>query len=99
MALTWEALSLQAVQKTVLLVCSAMLVCQAYLSFVEYHKNEYGHVPEDSALSEVDLPMIIVCHEQPFKLEVSSALFHGLNYSNHFVGWARGNMTTKEYLE
>ena len=85
--------------ETVILMSSAMLVNQVYLSFAEYQRNEFIQVSEDSTLSKVDLPKLIVCHEQPFKSNVSSSLYVGTNETRYFTGWARDNMTTEKYLE
>ena len=100
MALQWETLSVQVAQKAVLLVSSAMLVLQVYLSVLEYQKHEYVQVPEESTLSQVALPVITVCHEKPYKTNVPRLFFAGVDSETmQFVGWARNNMTTKEYLE
>ena len=100
MALQWGALCVQVAQKAVLLVSSTMLVLQVYLSILEYQKHEYVQVPEESSLSQVDLPMITVCHENPYKTNVTSLLFIGADINTRqFLGWARDNMTTMDYLE
>ena len=99
MALQWKTVLLQAIQKAVFLMSSAMLVYQVFLSIAEYQKNEYIQVPEDSTLSKMDMPMLIICHEQPFKSNLTSYYYPGVNESYHFIGWARDNMTTQESLE
>ena len=95
-----EAWSLQAAQTAVLLMSSAMLVLQVYLSVLEYQKHEYIQVPEESSLSKVALPMITVCPEKPYKTNFPRFFFAGFDSeARQFVGWSRDNKTTKEYLE
>ena len=95
---------LKALRGLVGIFCAFLLFYQIYLSLAEYQKREYVQVPEDSSLSQVTLPRIVVCNEQGFKENINSTLFTGMNpnfskLKTNFVGWSRKNMTTKGHLE
>ena len=104
MDLKGNAFPLKLLRRAVLLVSVALMFYQIYQSLAEYQKREYVQVPEDSTLSQVTLPRIVVCNEQGFKEKVSTSLFAGMHpiYSRKkplFFGWGKENMTTKDHLE
>ena len=95
---------LKLIRRAVLLVSVTLMIYQVYLSLAEYQKREYVQVPEDSTLSKVTLPRIVVCNEQGFKEKVNMSLFTGMHpiYAKqkpNFFGWSKKDMTTKHHLE
>ena len=92
-------LPLGGLQKAVLLVCSSLLIFQVYLSFTEYQRHEYVQIQEDSTLSKVTLPMVIICHNKGFNESVMGNFATGMTPEGHFFGWSKNNMTTKTYME
>ena len=95
---------LKALRGLVGLFCTCLLFYQVYLSLAEYQKHEYVQVPEDSSLSEVTLPRIVVCNGKGFKEKVNMSLFTGMDpiYAKqkpNFFGWSKKDMTTKDHLE
>ena len=99
MDLQGKGFPLKLVRGAVLLVSLALMAYQAYLSLAEYQKHEYVQTPEDSTLSGVSPPRVIVCHEQGFRPGVTTSQLMGMTRSpGKFFGWGEENMTTKEYL-
>ena len=75
-----------------------MLVYQGYLSFAEYKKHECMQIQEESNVSKVTLPMLVLCPTEAFALNSSYNTFMGTS-GVEFVGWGNNNKTTKEYLD
>ena len=99
MAPQWKDLPFQALRKAVLVMSTAMLVYQVYLSIKEFQKQEYVQVSEDSTLAKVTLPMLIVCHEKAVDQKNDLYFYSGMDASNNFEGWSRNNMKTMDYLQ
>ena len=53
-------------EKIVLLVCITVFLCQNYYSLMTYWQQDYIETKADEQLFNVDLPMIMICAENPF---------------------------------
>ena len=86
-------------EKTVLSVCSFMLLAQIYLSVKDYKKYDCIQDRDEENLSYVDMPMVVVCAKKSFNEVFGNPFFYGFDSSlTRFRGWGRENKTPLQYL-
>ena len=96
MTVTREGSLVYLMEKLVLLVCTSALLLQIYLSLETFQEHDYVEIHVEEKLYNVDLPMIIVCAEDPFTDHEASFNFNmGFDESlEKFIGWAKDNKTS-----
>ena len=108
-------LSVQWLQTSIWAFSASLLLTQVYfsirwLAFLflyfwkrrDYQSNHFIEVREEEQLSNLDLPMITVCHKRPFGdlARDDNFLYLGYNSNRSFVGWGwNENQSTMDYLE
>ena len=75
-------------EKIALLVCITMLLCQNYYSLMTYWQQDYIETKADAQLFNIDLPMIMICAENPFIKDLDPL---GFDSKWEFIGWANKN--------
>ena len=83
-------------EKIALLVCITMLLCQNYYSFLTYWQQDYIETKADEQLFNVDLPMIMICAENPFINDLDRL---GFDSKWEFIGWANKNASAKDDIK
>ena len=96
MTVTREGSLVYLMEKLVLLVCTSALLLQIYLSLETFQEHDFVEIHVEEKLYNVDLPMIMVCAEDPFADHEASYNFNmGFDESlEKFVGWAKDNKTS-----
>ena len=66
MTVTKEGSLVYLMEKLVLLVCTSALLLQIYLSLETFQEHDFVEIHVEEKLYNLDLPMIMVCAEDPF---------------------------------
>ena len=83
-------------EKIVLLVCITVFLCQNYYSLMTYWQQDYIETKADEQLFNVDLPMIMICAENPFINDLDPL---GFDSKWEFIGWANQNASSKDDIK
>ena len=83
-------------EKIALLVCITMLLCQNYYSLMTYWQQDYIETKADAQLFNIDLPMIMICGENPFINDLDPL---GFDSKWEFIGWANENASAKDDIK
>ena len=98
--MTCQQVSLCLLEKTVFIICACMLIIQIFLSFKNFQRHDYVETHEEDQLYNVDMPMIILCAQTPFKPPVKESFFVGFDQKREtFIGWTLENISTHDYIK
>ena len=91
-------MGLLVLDKTVVIICTFMLLTQIFCSFREYLEHDYIESHAEEKLYNVDMPMIVLCTESPFTPNLKDRFFLGVDDNETFIGWSRPNASTQDNL-
>ena len=74
--------------------CFSMLIIQIIVSYQDYAQFKTVQTTEHVKLTEVEFPLIVICHKKPFNVDMKR-LKYGHDDNGNFIGW---NGMTDEYL-
>ena len=98
--MTSKQITLCLLEKTVFFICACMLLLQIFLSFKNFQRHDHVETYTEDHMYNVDMPLIVLCAETPFKPSLKEIFFIGLDDQNKsFTGWTVENVSTHNYIK